>query len=493
MGKSSRPKEVPQWVRDFITQRNHQLYEEHWQSPKDRKGRTNDNIYLLCPFDKNEIEEIRIGGRKLRDEALIADTEKRRKARGAGCFVRNSGISDNDDLGIFEMHLRDQLLTPLSSQQMRETVAKHHRWEKWTEDPWGDSQKFYEWLSNISDDDTPAIWAINETLAGRTFLVYGTVWVLDQLDYSKMTEEDLLAYIGLGAENFLCVKHYTSWDNFERHYPTEPLPARLVNEELINGWPFWSLNSYRWFVASIYLWYFALNELKKRFIGHPVSAWFLHYQTATSSRLLKYGQALAPKDYRFPDNDESWRKFEKHLEPLLAKTSAKYKRIFSLCSEVDGHFWEQHYVEAQNALLEAANSLRAKDFIADGLDSKLLPNLQERIEEYLKRAARKERLWREVPESTFAKPGDRDRPLDWLTHKRGLNYHDEGDYTEQYSIDLNKLSSTELRVVLSAVEGYGEGYRLFSKKQKSYKQWWGKDYEKNMKALRRAGAKIAKS
>ena len=42
-------------------------------------------------------------------------------------------------------------------------------------------------------------------------------------------------------------------------------------------------------------------------------------------------------------------------------------------------------------------------------------------------------------------------------------------------------------------QGYEKGYRLFSKKHKSYKQWWGKDYEKNMKALRRGGEKIIKS
>ena len=206
MGKEKQTEQVPQWVRDFITQQ--------WeQEPEEKEEQASHDTYLLCPFSQDEVEAIRNGVWKLRVEAVLAKRQENRKSGKAGQLRLDSGLSLND--AFFETYLRQLLHTSLGRQEMQEAVVRYHGWGKWSEDPWGDFSKFCEWINNISDDERD-IWAINGTFGGR---VYFTLWILrhlSQYDYSKITEEDFLPWIGVGAENFLCVKSYTSWDYFER-------------------------------------------------------------------------------------------------------------------------------------------------------------------------------------------------------------------------------------------------------------------------------------
>lgn len=82
MVRERQAEEVPQWVRDFITQRWEQLLEEEHQrqhSLEDIRGQVNDDTYLLCPFSQDEVEAIRNGVWKLREEAFLAEIQKDRK------------------------------------------------------------------------------------------------------------------------------------------------------------------------------------------------------------------------------------------------------------------------------------------------------------------------------------------------------------------------------------------------------------------------------
>ena len=313
---------VPQWVRDFIASREQQRLEEHRQQKSGMGEQADGNTYLLCPFDHDEVEAIRNGVRVLKEEAFLDDIQKNRKSRKAGQFVPYPGFSLNDNFS-FERYFRQLLHTPLSRQQMQEAVVKHYGWGKWSEDPWGDSQRFYEWLNEISADDTRAVWALNETLGGRTFLSYGTVWALAQLDYSAMTEEDLFDYIGHGAENFLCLKRYTGWENFESHYLAEALPARLVNREIIKDYPSCSFSAYTSFVASIYLWLFAVGEVVRRCKGQPGREEFLKYVVASDSHLVDLSQQLAPEDYSPPDRSRTLMRMGEILN--IKGIAGKYK------------------------------------------------------------------------------------------------------------------------------------------------------------------------
>ena len=82
----------------------------------------------------------------------------------------------------------------LNREQMQRAIAWYYGWEKWLEDPWGSFLKFCEWISNIPDNEM-AVWAVNETSMGRDYLVLSILEELVQLDYSKMTEKDLLLLI----------------------------------------------------------------------------------------------------------------------------------------------------------------------------------------------------------------------------------------------------------------------------------------------------------
>ena len=362
-------KEVPRWVRDFVSCRKQELLKERYPGKGSSRGEYSEETFSLCRLDQAQVEAIVDGLYKLREEAHEADLAVYLQAEGeAGknpihatgklrmTSPPESGFSDTDRIS--ERYIRELLLEPLSRPQMQEALTSYYGWEKWTDDPWGEPQKFYSWLSNITDDDdTRAIWTINETLAGRAFLAYGTVFALDQLDYSKMTEENLLDYIGIGAENFLRVKSYTDWEDFLNHYPTEPLPSRLVNKEIIKGWPFWSFNAYRCFVASIYLWLLALAEAKERAKGHPVLEGLLSYHAIPSTHIAELCQKLAPKGYQRLDKTQAWQRIEQQLKRGLEAKTAKYDDIYSLRSKHHDTLKES-YVEAHEKLLEVLEDLK---------------------------------------------------------------------------------------------------------------------------------------
>ncbi len=534
MVRKRQAEEIPQWVRDFITQR--------WeQEPEETEQQASHNTYLLCPFDQDEVKAVIAGVYKHRKEVHRAIAKEHLKSRKAGQLLPDSGFSENKEPISELLYFRNLLLTPLSRQQMQETVVKRYGRKKWTENPWGDSQKFYGWLGNIIDDDKPtiweineplAIWAINETLAGRTFLAYGTVWILNQLDYSKMSEKDLLAYIGIGAENFLWVKSYTGWDNFERHYPAEPLPASLVNEQIIKGWPFWSLNAYRCFVASIYLWLFTLGEVTKRAKGNPELEGFLHHHTATDARIAELCQNRSPKGYRLPDKEQSWQKLEQALRKPLQTVAAKYNSGFPPPPEheyVDT--LPPSYVEAQGKLLDIVIDMKPRphidyskllfplsegditkimgkgaginkfrDAVIKGLRGHLDSSLLSAVKHDFIDAAGKAYRKREVTESQIDETRQRDEEdtMPFLDTRPSQEPTPEELMLSKEPIDLktlgfnkDELTPGELLLLKELEDASSKGYTKDSKEGLSLSQYWTDErvYQRKMKMLKRLEAK----
>ncbi|MFC1972375.1 hypothetical protein ACFLVE_03110 [Chloroflexota bacterium] len=299
---------------------------------------------------------------KLKEEAELAEASENRKLREAGQFVPDSGFSITDDL--FETDFRELILMPLSKQKMQEAVIKYYGWEKWSEDPWGGFEKFSEWLKNLSDDER-AVWAINDTFGGRVYFTLWTIKRLRQVDFSKIGEKDFLSWIGVGAENFLRAKSYTGWDSFQNHYPDEPLPARFVNEQIIKVHLTCPFSTFRWFINSIYLWYFALKEYDERAKGHPELEAFLNYHTATDTQIAELCRKLAPKGYQIPDKEQAWQKVEQSLEKRLKAMSARYDDVYPDRSvlkddEMGDNVLQESYMAAQEGLFEGVNYWKAK-------------------------------------------------------------------------------------------------------------------------------------
>jgi len=57
-------------------------------------------------------------------------------------------------------------------------------------------------------------------------------------------------------------------------------------------------------------------------------------------------------------------------------------------------------------------------------------------------------------------------------------------------LNFDKLAPRELSIVEDVLRGYDEGYDFASKQGLSFKQRWGKDYERNIKAFKRAKDKL---
>jgi len=70
----------------------------------------------------------------------------------------------------------------LSREQMQEAVAKNYGWEKWSEHPWRSYSEFSEWISSV-DDNSLAVWAVNNTFGGRVYLGLSMAKCMRQFDY----------------------------------------------------------------------------------------------------------------------------------------------------------------------------------------------------------------------------------------------------------------------------------------------------------------------
>lgn len=379
-----------------------------------------DDTYLVCPLRDDEVEAIRAKAYKSREKTLAQERKaarlrkreiekrelkERRRLREAGEFVPDSGVSCVDDLKefrefseayndplLYTQFVRRQFYWQLNREQMQRAVAWYFGWDKWSEDPWGSYPRFCEWIVNAHDNEM-AVWAVNETSMGRDYLVRGILEGLGQLDYSEMTEKDLLTQIGYGAACFLHTKNYTGWDNFLNHYPKEPLPVRLVNGKVSTVYPFdfklpysemtlkpdgsfdipervrqdsleeledffclfidarnyGPFTSYRFLISGIYLWYRALNEIEKKTKEHPEIKGIIVYKTDSDSYIAELCKRLAPKDYRLADRSTSmlaiWKVvlplihpiYRKHLFPMhegLPDTDAGQEGLIRLDAEV---------------------------------------------------------------------------------------------------------------------------------------------------------------
>lgn len=516
--------EVPKWVSDFIARRTEELIEE------DRQRRGKNSIEwrvqqyspLVCPFSAEEEEEVRVGMYELRPRMSLLPKP------------------------LAEQGVREILLVPLATQQMQETVAKYYGWKEWTEDPWGNNDRFIDWLSSCRDNER-AVWAINNTVAGRVYLKTNLLYTGSQCDYLKMPPDQIMSLIGNGAGAFLCLKAFSGWEYLK--YPYVPLPANFVNDQILTVYWERPLFGYISFLSSIYLWDFALKELTRRLTEAPQDvAYCIHGLLGLAindiPNVLKYIKALQGEDYVPPDKDESWEKIEGALRRwLVGKTIPYWKPIralFPLVSplEVKGEdgYYENHtlyesYVEGEEALLKATDYWKKKDFVSAGLEGKLVPSIKLIVKNQLIDSMRAVSKPKEAPESVFdlplnklKTPGNKDpndedsknfdRPLDFLAFQMARKKGDTKDSSvekavlgdiaiddqgmeatavkllESLKIGIDKLTPRERFVFEDVVQALKEGYYPGSKKGHSLEQRWGKDYERNMKAFNRGKRKF---
>jgi len=398
MGETAITEQFPQHMKDLVTLKKLLLL----------AAQMTDSFYLVCPLTDETIEKIRAAAYEWREKTF---PKERRITR----------IPTDDPL-LSTQYGRRFHYEPLTKREMQTCLTKYYGWKEWSENPWGSYARFRKWTTSVPDNEM-AVWAVNETSMGRAYLVRDILERLGQLDYSKMTEEDLLAQIGYGAAAFLHVKHYTGWEDFLSKYPTAPLPVALVNRLVSKVYPFdfklpysemtfplpkktdgsldiprrvpekpfeeiedflslfidarnyGPLNRYIFLVSGIYLWYIALDGVREKAKGHPELESFLSYTAATDTQIAELCRRLAPKDYAFPDKSAAWEKLDMALEKGKRTLEWKYRDILDSGDASTGeslltgvNYWKSKAAEAAIAGLKGqlGNSLLSivkRDFI----------------------------------------------------------------------------------------------------------------------------------
>jgi len=525
-----------------------------------------DNTYLLCPLGDDVVEAIRTEAYKSREKEVLAQERKaarlrkqywkaRRKSREAGDLdldlIDDSGISCRDDFKefnefgkaygnplLYTQYVRRAFYCQLNKEQMQRAVAQYYGWEKWSEDPWGSFPKFCEWVTNARDNEM-AVWAVNETLAGRVYLLHSIFNGLDRLAFSQMTEKNLNAQIGYGGACFLYVKSCTGWDEFDSHYLREPLPIRVVNEWVSKVYPFDAklvpygvvfsyhkrpdgsidfpelppdpesiidfytltidygpFTRYQSLISGIFLWYFTLKEFKERAKGHPEWEAFFNYHAATDTQIAEICQQLSLKGYRLPDKEQSWQKLEQSIKNELKQMAAKYNDIYPLTSVLNDNvlgdnILKESYLTAQEGLLEGVDYWKSKAAQAtiDGLKGSLLHIVKNDFIDAARKAYRKH----EVTESQI----DATRPID---EEDAIPFFEtipspepilvEPIDLKSLGLDLDRLTPRERWVMQDVYQGLQEGCDFGSKLGGSFTERWGQDYGRNIKAYNRGKKKL---
>lgn len=405
----------------------------------------------------------------------------------------------------------------LSREQMQEAVAKHYRWEKWSDHPWRSYPEFSEWISSTNDDSL-AVWAVNNTFSGRVYLGLSTGECMRQFDYPKMNEEELLIHVAIAVESHMWLKAYTGWDDFNQYYPPQPLPSRFVNEQIIMIGQPCPLTNYRFFIANMYSLQFVLQEVMERGKKSPELPAYMNYVGATSAFMANIVRRLAPKDSTFQDKNQSWKELEQALSTKgLESIKRKYDDVYPPSVEHKGvGALKESHVTAEEGLFEGVVAWQSKppyESILSGLrghlgyslltaarhnlidDARRNTPLGQRIAQTLRRKTKQE------PEqecADYISEDERQRALKHLAYELDLQsgnvVEDEEDETQMdlrsLALDLWKLPPSQRSAVERYLKAFEDGCNISSKKGRDLKQFFGDDYQNVKRNFGRAKERL---
>ena len=422
------------------------------------------------------------------------------------------------DIPIDRCDGKSQHASFLSRQQMQEAVAEHYGWEKWSEHPWASYPEFCKWISSTNDDPM-AVWAVNNTFGGRSYLGLSTAECMRQFDYPGMDEEDLLVHLAIGTDSHMWLKAYTGWDDFNQHYPPEPLPSRFVNEQIIRLGQSYPLANYRLFIASVSGLHFAQHELIERAKKLPELPAYMNYVAATSAFTANMvGRRLAPEGSTFPDRNQSWEELEQALAAKgLKSIERKYDDIYPPSVEHQGvDTLKESHVTAEEGLFEGVTAWQSKlphESILAGLGGYLGCSLLAAANHNLIDDARKNKplglrmaeiLRKETKQEPEQKGADyisedeRQKALKHLAYELDLRSGDtvgevgDGERIDLKSLalDLDELPPSQRSAVERYLQAFEDGCDLSSKTGDDLKQYFGDDYQNVKKNFSRAKEKL---
>jgi hypothetical protein len=368
-------------------------------------------------------------------------------------------------------------------------------------DPWGNGQAYLQWLSRLNPDsisqDRLGFW-IHVRTCGTLYFAW-TYWAraVKCLDFQSMPGK--LIWFLLQTMNLIegyIYTHLMSEEEKRRYYRldyNQPLPDGYVGDLWMSErLPLGHLISD---TMQIILGRLASEEYARRKGKHSEITAVFRYVTADSD-WLKKELSTRLLGSPIPDKNAAWGGLWDYAKRMMkGKTSIK-----GIESVYDWDDLEQDKKESIIKELRKAGSenylasLELDKIMASALDGKLGGYLNQVTINDVKDIVRRMRRGEERETLEVV----RDAELEARGKKFAGGFlatfpapePQETLNLESLELNLDALTNRELYLLQDVFRGFKEGYDFFSKRGLSFRKYWGKDYERNIKAWERLRAKL---
>jgi len=368
-------------------------------------------------------------------------------------------------------------------------------------DPWGNGYAYFQWLYQLDPDnishDRLGFWIHIRTCGPRYFA--WTYWAIAKVCLNFQSMPGKLIWFFMQTMDLIEGYIYTrlmSDEERQRYYRldyTQPLPDGYVGDLLMGErLPLEHLISD---TMHIILGRLASEEYIRRKGKHPEIANVADYIIASSPWLQQEKNIRFPGS-PIPDGNKALGDLLKYAERTM-KGEISIEDIRSVCNSDD--VWQDKVESIIKELQEtggdnAIASLELDKIMASALDGKLGGYLNQVTIHDVKDVVRRirEGKKREITET------DKDAELEASGKETTVPFLDtlrapesgEALDLEDLALPMDKLKPSEHALFENTMQGFDAGYEFHSKKGMDFKKYWGKDYEKNIKAWNRLKLKL---
>jgi hypothetical protein len=366
-------------------------------------------------------------------------------------------------------------------------------------DPFGNLPNYL--IFTRKDCSLKALRLINET-RGRWYLNHYAYLTARDMDYSNLTLQDFLFWIGAGGAYELKMQEYGAAN---LSFPRTPFTEGFINW-LVELDPQQPLQQCEGCILTRHMGRFILKSLHLK--EHPDLADLIIFgitNTLYSTHWQEIWQKIHP-DVPLPEKDKEWKKI-KFLDKSIHGLAWKFSegREEGWAEKVGKGWMKNRKMEAEDKeseyrlrlvryLIPSELYKKPEKIIEAGMQDKLRVYLMEALKHDILDELRRDKKIIPISKLLSEKnvpPGKEEEFIDSLAIP--VDSPEQEDATlESLGLKLDIPAPKELLVLRDILQGIKEGYSFDSKKDGSFKQRWGKNYEKNVKAWQRAKAKLRK-
>jgi len=367
-----------------------------------------------------------------------------------------------------------------------------------TYDPWGNGQAYLQWLHRLNPSnilhDRLGFWVHIRTCGTLYFpWIY---WMAGQcIDFSSMPGNLIFSLMCTGGiiEDYIFARLMTDEDRkcYWRLDYTKPLPYAYVGDLWLRQRP---LQEFISDTKVIIFGRLANEEFQKRKKRYPELDTLERCMVAEFSYLQQYSKLKFPNE-RIPDRKEELKKLSDwaraHVGNIkgLSSEETRYQAasgVYDILIKPVGKKFEGLTEEQQKEYLRKIDEgdyhlyRKQEKIIASALDGNLAGYLHTSIKNDYLDENRYFKGARGISETDIP-----------LIEEAAVSPGPQEDLAlEELVLTLDELTPKELWVVKDVFQAFDEGYKFNSKQGRSFPTRWGEDYGANIKAWRRAQAKL---